>query len=1055
MTRHPNWLALVLVVWGIPSLLVWILVGVFLVWKEGRDQAALIEEVRECVEATLQEAEFVPWLTRRLTGELRDVTRLVLGREGRPFPDHQPLLSRPATASAPLSSPSAFARSLESRFPAGAVRVLLFDRTGRLVTDPLGFDGGRVEQVFQYLRTPWSVAVHQPPELLEAVLELIPGFHKWHHRVRGQADLVIETGPAEQVGDGITHVFWHWAPEDRSGPVCGALIFIQANRFPRDFAFREVIGSHSHPGGILLGGETAGQSPPVLSPGLTASVYEACREAAVAEPAGIARAAGFLALRRGAAGVQTLGLVPCPAWPCGPLGWFALFHLAASLAVRRFLRGAVDPSRPLRMSLGWKLGGLMGMGVVFPLAGGLLVGWLLVQEAEGAARAANRKQVLQALEGIDRGFERVIRDREIRLRRHLGSLPRPRLARSAAADPDQERTARPAEPFACRPLQEMVASLQEDQDRLWLDEYFVVSSASAMTAVRKYHERSGLHRLTLQPSPAREDGLSFLLRRGWDIDHGEADYFTAAVAGRPRRVYALTEKKEPIAKLMITVGREAMNAYNLARGLAPLPEPQGGSLLVSGLAEDDRGEGALAALTRKGHLIHSRGMAADGYLLADVAAGPDGGANWFVVLTFNYGNLVYDYLAAWCRHPPGGPGARLVAFPTTRKTDPPLPDVAAGLLVMPVAERAERQAALPVQTELTTASGSFDVVARVCSILPGYALVHLTPVGRLRNAMLATARGAGLVAGLAALFCATLTWLTVRRLLDPVGSLTHGVAAMRARDFSQRLPAEGKGELADLFRAFNRAMAHLADTELAAVVQSRIFPGGSLTAGPFWVVGHNRMTQATGGDFLDFFALGDGRVIAALGDVTGHGISAALVTAMAKAALGVLGRRHADDPVEILRGMNRYLLSQLDRKRAMTCLVAVLDPAAGRVRFANAGQCSPLLLVPGREPRFLRTVSYPLGVSRKWGTTVFELDPVSDLPPGACLLFYSDGLVEPMNPAGEPVGFDRLAELAARAVAAAPAAPGPALFEAVQTWTDPVPWPDDATALFIRRTGNE
>ncbi|NLI80056.1 MAG: SpoIIE family protein phosphatase [Candidatus Riflebacteria bacterium] len=1109
MNRHPNWLALVLVIWGIPSLLVWILVGVFLFWKAGRDQATLIEEVRECVETTLQEAEPTPWLTRRLNGELQDLPRLATP----PSPLRPP--SQPATRQLPLPTPtplatppspfpsaSRFARHLESLFPPNSVRVLLFNRKGRLVTDPLGFNPDRVERIFQYLRTPWSVPVHQPPELFDAAQELVPGFHKWHHRVRGQADLVTETGPSEQVGGGITHVLWHWAPEDRAGPVRGALVLIHANRFPRDFVFRAVIGGHSHPHGILLAGET-GQDPPVLSPGLATSVYEACREVVVAEPAGSAQAAGFLAVGRTSAAVRTLGLVPGPGWPWGPLAGFGLFHLAASLVVWRFLRGAVDASRPLQMSLGRKLGGLMGMGIVFPLAGGILVGWLLVQDAESAARGANRKQVLQALEGIDRGFERVMRDREIRIRSHLGTLPLPRLAAPVTADPvgppggrdpgvprRQSRgqegppevvsvsppamretpvlrhpplrqggtsdlvsvgTNRPGEPFACRPLRDLVASLQEDQDRLRFDEYFIVSSAAVLVEVRKYNERSGLHRLTISPSPAREDGLLFLLRRGWDIDHSEVEYFERAVAGRPGRVYALRERKETIAKLMITVAREAMNTYNLARGLAPLPAARGGNLLVSGLAEDDLGEGALAALTRQGHLIHSRGMTADGYLLADVVAGPGGGANWYVVVTFNYGNLVHEYLAEWCRHPPGGPGTRLVAFPTGRKMEPPLPDVAAGLLVMPVAERAERQPALPVQTVMTTASGTFDVVARVCSTLPGYALVHLTPVAHLQTAVAATALGVGLVSGLVALFCAALTWLTVRRLLDPVGSLTRGVAAMRARDFTQRLPAEGKGELADLFRAFNRAMAHLADTELAAVVQSRIFPGASLTAGPFRVAAHNRMTQATGGDFLDFFPLADGRLVAALGDVTGHGISAALVTAMAKAALGVLARRHPDDPVEILRGMNRHLLSQLDRKRAMTCVVAVLDPAAGRARFANAGQCYPLLLVPGREPRFLRTVSYPLGVSRRWGTGAFELDPVADLPPGACLMFYTDGLVEPMSPGGEPVGFDRLAALAAQAVATAPAAPGPALFEAVHAWTNPVPWPDDASALFIQR----
>jgi len=226
------------------------------------------------------------------------------------------------------------------------------------------------------------------------------------------------------------------------------------------------------------------------------------------------------------------------------------------------------------------------------------------------------------------------------------------------------------------------------------------------------------------------------------------------------------------------------------------------------------------------------------------------------------------------------------------------------------------------------------------------------------------------------------------------------------------------------------------------------------------------MTQATGGDFLDHFTLGDGRVVFALGDVTGHGISAALVTAMAKAAVRLLCPRMPDTPNEVLRRIAQLFFEVLERRLAMTCILGVADPASGQIILANAGQTFPLLLRAGTSPSFVEApTTFPLGLSKKAaiaqvhldlvGATVTATQPAAvDIGRGqlaegrVALVLYTDGLIEAIDESGQQIGFERFKALVQRTIGDG-AEPGTAVFAALRAITGRVPWPDDASLLVV------
>jgi serine phosphatase RsbU (regulator of sigma subunit) len=198
--------------------------------------------------------------------------------------------------------------------------------------------------------------------------------------------------------------------------------------------------------------------------------------------------------------------------------------------------------------------------------------------------------------------------------------------------------------------------------------------------------------------------------------------------------------------------------------------------------------------------------------------------------------------------------------------------------------------------------------------------------------------------------------------------------------------------------------------------------------------------DVVGGDWYDLVPLPDGRVAFVVGDVAGHGLAAAAVTAQLRHAL----RAHllrAAGPGAALDGLNEVIAALLPGEMA-TAVVVQLDPRTGEVAVASAGHL-PVLLARGTGTEFVRTGRGPaLGMldEAHYPEARLRLDPEDRL------LLYSDGLVELR---GGPALAERLESLRA-AVAAGPAGPSE-LVEAVLGAMDP-PGRDDVTVLGVART---
>ncbi len=161
-----------------------------------------------------------------------------------------------------------------------------------------------------------------------------------------------------------------------------------------------------------------------------------------------------------------------------------------------------------------------------------------------------------------------------------------------------------------------------------------------------------------------------------------------------------------------------------------------------------------------------------------------------------------------------------------------------------------------------------------------------------------------------------------------------------------------------------------------------------------------------GGDYYDFFDLGDGRWGILIADVSGHGTPAAVVMAMLRTILH--GKCHnCGTPAELLSETNRQLMDQSDPHDGtfVTACYLVYDPSDRSLVYTSAGHNPPLLVDRNAKVRELGCAqSLPLGVDVD---ASFELAPAK-LSAGDTLLLYTDGITEATSESDEQYGRDRL-----------------------------------------------
>jgi phosphoserine phosphatase RsbU/P len=236
------------------------------------------------------------------------------------------------------------------------------------------------------------------------------------------------------------------------------------------------------------------------------------------------------------------------------------------------------------------------------------------------------------------------------------------------------------------------------------------------------------------------------------------------------------------------------------------------------------------------------------------------------------------------------------------------------------------------------------------------------------------------------------------------------------------------------------------ELQLASEIQQRFQPAAPPIVAGYELQGISFPCYEIGGDYYDFIERDDGRLVIALGDVSGKGTAAALLMSSLHAAIHAQTGSH-DTIVETISAVNRYLADNIPPNRFITLFYAELDPESGAVSFLNAGHNPPLIVHAAGTVEQLASGGLPLGIKAdadyREGRTTLQM--------GDVLVIYSDGVTEAASPNGEEFGPTRLYEVVSRNVDASAAGIRDRIESALTKFSQGTQAADDITLVIVKR----
>ena len=310
-------------------------------------------------------------------------------------------------------------------------------------------------------------------------------------------------------------------------------------------------------------------------------------------------------------------------------------------------------------------------------------------------------------------------------------------------------------------------------------------------------------------------------------------------------------------------------------------------------------------------------------------------------------------------------------------------------------------------------------------ILNDYTILYFVPDSEIYAAR---DRTLGLLfTGLVFLFILLFELISVlveRKVVQQIQEVNRSLSEIRAGNLDEKVTVAGNSEFEELSLGINTTVDALkgtmseiaekirAEMEFAREVQTAVLPSGSLTCrGEFacTVLGYMRPAREVGGDFYDYFLIGEDKMGFVIADVSGKGVPAALfmMRAMTLISNFVL---EGKSPAEALQRANVELCENNDKGMFVTVWLGILELHTGKLEFANAAHNPPLLRKAGGAFTFMDHKTYRRGLVLAGLEETRYSNNVISLGSGDMLFLYTDGVTEAANAKMELYGEQRVLE---------------------------------------------
>jgi phosphoserine phosphatase RsbU/P len=301
-----------------------------------------------------------------------------------------------------------------------------------------------------------------------------------------------------------------------------------------------------------------------------------------------------------------------------------------------------------------------------------------------------------------------------------------------------------------------------------------------------------------------------------------------------------------------------------------------------------------------------------------------------------------------------------------------------------------------------------------------------------------------------------------RAITGTVDKLYAATQHVQEGDLSHTVKIERRDQLGILGESFNLMTGSIRslieeqkqrqrlenEISIAREVQNQLFPQRVPLVPGLEIEAICKAARMVSGDYYDFIELSPTKVAIAIADISGKGISAALLMASLQAALRSQLLAPGSDTLstaELVSRLNRHLVRNTADDRFATFFIGVYDSETRLLRYTNAGHL-PSFCLCGDQAFYLDKGGMVLGVFEDYEF----VEGTETVPPNAVLIGYSDGLVEPENVYGEEFGIARLKDAAMRLNGSTPRTIALGMMQAVEDWAGTPEQADDMTVIVAR-----
>jgi phosphoserine phosphatase RsbU/P len=301
-----------------------------------------------------------------------------------------------------------------------------------------------------------------------------------------------------------------------------------------------------------------------------------------------------------------------------------------------------------------------------------------------------------------------------------------------------------------------------------------------------------------------------------------------------------------------------------------------------------------------------------------------------------------------------------------------------------------------------------------------------------------------------------------RAITGTISDLSRATEAVQEGNFSARVPVQRRDQLGMLGESFNSMTGSISrliteqkqlqrlenEISIAREVQDQLFPQNFPHVQGVEIEAICRAARSVSGDYYDFIQLTETQVAIAIADISGKGISAALLMASLQAALRSQLLNAGSENLstaELVARLNKHLVRNTGDDRFATFFIAIYDLSSRKLRYTNAGHLPGFCLWDGKAIH-LDIGGIVLGIVDDYAYT----EGCVEVPPDAVVIGYSDGLVEPENAYGEEFGVSRLEAAAQRVRQATPRKIAESLMTAAEEWSGSPEQADDMTVIVAK-----